>query len=114
VLVFVKAASIGDTSKSFRTRLLCPGARGTIRWLGTPDQLRDYLAYLRECYSGYSLLGVTIDHQKIVQLLFVMVGLFARGHIGFLPHLQARCSRRHLSPVCVCVCVQVPVITFLS
>jgi hypothetical protein len=60
-IAFQKASSIGSTSQSIRSRLNCPIAQGIVTFTNGEQQVRAYMQYLKDCYSGFVVFGITIN-----------------------------------------------------
>ena len=77
LIAFWKAASIRGDSFNIRKGLLSKVARGVIQFSGEPDQVQAYKSYLRECYNGFEVFGVTITYQLLTTVAFAYSGIIS-------------------------------------
>jgi hypothetical protein len=69
IIAFGRAEGIGSRSSSIRSRLHLPIACGEMTWVGTADQIESYKEYLKICYSGFEVMGMTMDKTNLNRII---------------------------------------------
>jgi hypothetical protein len=46
-----------------------PIACGEMTWVGTADQIESYKEYLKICYSGFEVMGMTMDKTNLNRII---------------------------------------------